>query len=38
MYYFYGLNKGEECEVEIEEGKILTIKLIDIGRYKRKWI
>ena len=32
--YFYGLNKGEECEVEIEEGKILTIKLIDIGDVK----
>ena len=32
--YFYGLNKGEECEVEIEEGKILTIKLIDIGDIK----
>lgn len=28
--YFYGLNKGEECEVEIEEGKILTIRLVDI--------
>ena len=32
--YFYGLNKDEECEVEIEEGKILTIKLIDIGNIK----
>ncbi|WP_343101830.1 pyruvate carboxylase [Romboutsia sp. MSSM.1001216sp_RTP31141st1_G3_RTP31141_220114] len=32
--YFYGLNKGEECEVEIEEGKILTIKLVDIGDVK----
>ncbi|MGL5347093.1 MAG: pyruvate carboxylase [Peptostreptococcaceae bacterium] len=32
--YFYGLNKGEECEVEIEEGKILTIKLTDIGDVK----
>lgn len=32
--YFYGLNKGEECEVEIEEGKILTIKLTDIGEVK----
>ena len=32
--YFYGLNKGEECEVEIEEGKVLTIKLIDIGDVK----
>ena len=26
--------KDEECEVEIEEGKILTIKLIDIGNIK----
>lgn len=32
--YFYGLAKGEECEVEIEEGKILTIKLVDIGEPK----
>ena len=32
--YFYGLKKGEECEVEIEEGKILTIKLIDIDDTK----
>lgn len=32
--YFYGLNKGEECEVEIEEGKVLTIKLIEIGDVK----
>jgi len=32
--YFYGLKEGEECEVEIEEGKILTIKLTDIGNVK----
>ncbi|WP_042278161.1 pyruvate carboxylase [[Clostridium] dakarense] len=32
--YFYGLNKGEECEVEIEEGKVLTIKLVEIGDVK----
>lgn len=32
--YFYGLAIGEECEVEIEEGKILTIKLIEIGDIK----
>ena len=32
--YFYGLALGEECEVEIEEGKILTIKLIEIGDIK----
>lgn len=29
--FFYGLNKGEECEIEIEDGKILTIKLDDIS-------
>ncbi|MFR9069192.1 MAG: pyruvate carboxylase [Paraclostridium sp.] len=32
--YFYGLSTGEECEVEIEEGKVLTIKLIEIGDVK----
>lgn len=32
--FFYGLNEGEECEVEIEEGKVLTIKLVDIGNIK----
>ena len=32
--YFYGLDEGEECEVEIEEGKILTIMLSDIGEIK----
>ncbi len=32
--FFYGLNKNEECEVEIEEGKILTIRLTDIGDVK----
>ncbi|MBC6002378.1 MAG: pyruvate carboxylase [Paeniclostridium sordellii] len=32
--YFYGLSIGEECEVEIEEGKVLTIKLIEIGDVK----
>ncbi|WP_250675427.1 pyruvate carboxylase [Paraclostridium ghonii] len=32
--YFYGLAIGEECEVEIEEGKVLTIKLIEIGDIK----
>jgi len=28
--FFYGLNKGEECEVEIDPGKVLTIKFIDM--------
>lgn len=32
--FFYGLNKNEECEVEIEEGKNLTIRLTDIGDVK----
>lgn len=32
--FFYGLNIGQECEVEIEEGKVLTIKLVDIGDAK----
>ena len=32
--FFYGLNLGQECEVEIEEGKNLTIKLVDIGEPK----
>ena len=32
--YFYGLGEGEECDVEIEEGKVLTIKLVDIGEVK----
>lgn len=29
--YFHGLKEGETSEVEIEEGKILVIKLIQIG-------
>ncbi|SHK28931.1 pyruvate carboxylase [Tepidibacter formicigenes] len=32
--FFYGLDKGEECEVEIEPGKVLTIKLIEISDAK----
>ncbi|KXZ39952.1 pyruvate carboxylase [Alkalithermobacter thermoalcaliphilus JW-YL-7 = DSM 7308] len=32
--FFYGLRKGEECEVEIEDGKLLTIKLIEISDTK----
>ena len=32
--FFYGLNIGQECEVAIEEGKNLTIKLVDIGEPK----
>lgn len=30
--YFYGLNEGETCEVEVEKGKILVIKLLEIGK------
>ncbi len=29
--YFYGLRKGEETSLRIEEGKDLIIKLIDVG-------
>lgn len=32
--FFHGLNKGEECEVEIEPGKVLTIKLVEISDAK----
>ena len=30
--FFYGLKEGETGEVEIEEGKILVIKLLEIGK------
>lgn len=30
--FFYGLKEGETSEVEIEEGKILIIKLVSIGK------
>lgn len=33
--FFYGLRKDEECEVEIEEGKTLSIRLVDIGETKK---
>lgn len=33
--YFYGLNEGETCEIEIEEGKILMIKLLEVGRLEK---
>ena len=29
--FFYGLQIGEEIEVEIEPGKILFIKLVHVG-------
>ncbi|HSH35544.1 biotin/lipoyl-containing protein, partial [Schnuerera sp.] len=34
--FFYGLREGETGEVEIEEGKILVIKLLEIGRLDEK--
>ena len=30
--FFYGLKEGEISEVELEEGKILIVKLIEIGK------
>ncbi len=30
--YFYGLAEGETCEIELEEGNISVIKLVDIGK------
>ncbi|SDW40619.1 pyruvate carboxylase [Tepidimicrobium xylanilyticum] len=30
--FFYGIKEGEIAEVEIEEGKILVIKLLEIGK------
>jgi len=32
--FLHGLNRGEECDVQIEEGKVLNIKLVGIGRVK----
>ncbi|MDR5658086.1 pyruvate carboxylase [Serpentinicella sp. ANB-PHB4] len=30
--FFHGLQEGETCEVEIAEGKILVVKLLEIGK------
>ncbi len=30
--YFHGLEEGETCEVDIDEGKTLVIKLLEIGK------
>lgn len=30
--FFHGLYEGETCEIEIAEGKVLVIKLLEIGR------
>jgi pyruvate carboxylase len=34
--FFHGLREGETGEVEVEEGKILVIKLLEIGRLDDK--
>lgn len=34
--FFYGIDEGETCEVEIEEGKVLVIKLLEIGRLDKE--
>lgn len=30
--FFHGLEEGETCEVKVDEGNVLVIKLVDIGR------
>ncbi|MBD7911174.1 pyruvate carboxylase [Clostridium cibarium] len=30
--FFHGLKEGETCEVEVAEGKVLIIKLLEIGK------
>ena len=30
--FFYGLNEGETCEIELEEGKIMIVKLIQMQK------
>lgn len=30
--FFHGLHEGETCEVEIAEGKVLILKLLEIGK------
>lgn len=30
--FFHGLYEGETCEIEIAEGKVLVVKLLEIGR------
>lgn len=34
--YFYGLREGETCDIEIEEGTILIVKLIKIGKLDKQ--
>jgi pyruvate carboxylase len=30
--FFHGLNEGETCEIEVSEGKVLIVKLLEIGK------
>ena len=30
-----GINEGEICEVEVEEGKVFIIKLVEIGKVSK---
>lgn len=32
--FFYGLREGETCEIKIRSGKIVVIKLLEIGKLK----
>lgn len=34
--FFHGLQEGETCEVEIAQGKILIIKLVEIGKINKE--
>ncbi|SKB34282.1 pyruvate carboxylase [Acetoanaerobium noterae] len=34
--FFHGLSEGETCEVEIAKGKILVIKLLEIGKVDKE--
>jgi len=29
--FFYGLKEGETCEIDLDEGKIMIVKLVEIG-------
>jgi pyruvate carboxylase len=33
--FFDGINEGEICEVEVEEGKVFIIKLVEIGKVSK---
>ncbi len=34
--YFHALSEGETCEIEIEEGKVLVVKLLEIGKVDKE--